>query len=238
MKTKFQSVQASAAATSSEAAETTAEALVALYPVLGRLPAGLLARIGGSLHTLSLPSGTAVFDERQPCRGFPFVMSGAIRVLKVSAAGRELPLYRVLAGESCIISSSCLLGHADYNARGVTEGATTLALLPRELFDEMLGEPAFRDFVFSLFSERMADLMQLVEEVAFRKLDQRLAALLLGKGRVVHATHQQLADELGSVREIVSRLLKGFAEQGLVRLGREQVEVLDAAGLRRVASVT
>ena len=74
--------------------------------------------------------------------------------------------------------------------------------------------------------------------MAFRKLDQRLATLLLGKGRVVYATHQQLADELGSVREIVSRLLKGFAEQGLVRLGREQVEVLDPAGLRRVASVT
>ncbi len=238
MKAKFQSRPASATATSSEGAETNAEALVALYPVLARLPAGLLRRIGDSLQTLSLPSGATVFAERQPCRGFPFVISGAIRVLKLSATGRELPLYRVLAGESCIITSSCLLGHADYNARGVTEGTTTLALLPRELFDEMLGEPAFRDFVFSLFSERMAELMQLVEEVAFRKLDQRLAALLLGKGRVVHATHQQLADELGSVREIVSRLLKGFAEQGLVRLGREQVELLDPAGLRRVASVT
>ncbi len=215
-----------------------AEALVTLYPVLAKLPAGLLQRIGDSLQILSVASGTAVFDERQPCRGFPFVLGGAIRVIKVSAGGRELPLYRVMAGESCIISSSCLLGHADYNARGVAEGPTTLALLPRALFDEMLGEEGFRDFVFALFSERMAELMQLVEEVAFRKLDQRLAALLLGKGRVVHATHQQLADELGSVREMVSRLLKGFAEQGLVRLGREQVELLDAAGLRRVASVT
>ncbi len=107
-----------------------------------------------------------------------------------------------------------------------------------KLFDEMLAEPAFRDFIFSLFSERMADLMQLVEEVAFHKLDQRLAALLLGKGRVVRASHQQLADELGSVREMVSRLLKRFEDQGLVRLGREQVEVLDPAGLRRAASVT
>lgn len=215
-----------------------AEALVALYPVLAKLPAGLLQRIRDTLQTLSIPSGTTVFDEHQPCQGFPFVLGGAIRVAKVSAGGRELPLYRVLAGESCIITSSCLLGHADYNARGVAEGATTLALLPRGLFDEMLGEPAFRDFVFALFAERMAELMQLVEEVAFRKLDHRLAALLLGKGRVVYATHQQLADELGSVREMVSRLLKGFAEQGLVRLGREQVEVLDPAGLRRVASVT
>lgn len=215
-----------------------AESLVALYPVMEKLPSPLLQRIRDALQTVSLPSGTTVFDERQPCQGFPFVLGGAIRVAKVSASGRELPLYRVQAGENCIITSSCLLGHADYNARGVSEGETTLALLPRALFDEMLGVPVFRDYVFSLFSERMAELMQLVEEVAFRKLDQRLAALLLGKGRVVHATHQQLADELGSVREMVSRLLKGFAEQGLVRLGREQVEVLDAAGLRKVASVT
>ena len=216
----------------------TATELVALYPVLGELPAALLQRVVNALQTMDVPAGTTVFDEHQPCRGFPFVLEGAIRVVKLSAGGRELPLYRVLAGESCILSSSCLLGHADYNARGVSEGQTTLALLPRPLFDEMLGEPAFRDFVFALFSERMAELMQLVEEVAFRKLDQRLAALLLGKGRVVHATHQQLADELGSVREMVSRLLKGFAEQGLVRLGREQIEVLDAAGLRKAASVT
>jgi CRP/FNR family transcriptional regulator len=212
--------------------------LVALYPVLGKLPAGLLQRIVGALQTLTVPGATAVFDEHQPCRGFPFVLAGAIRVVKLSPSGRELPLYRVLAGESCIISSSCLLGQADYNARGVSEGPTTLALLPRPLFEEMLAEPVFRNFVFALFSERMAELMQLVEEVAFRKLDQRLAALLLGKGRVVHATHQQLADELGSVREMVSRLLKGFAEQGLVKLGREQIELLDAAGMRRVASVT
>ena len=109
-------------------------------------------------------------------------------------------------------------------------------LLPRPLFDEMLAQAPFRDFVFQLFSERIADLMQLVEEVAFRKLDQRLAGLLLGRGRLTHATHQQLADELGSVREMVSRLLKTFAEQGLVRLSREQVEILDPAGLRQLAA--
>ena len=212
--------------------------LIALYPVIGELPDDLQRRVIDGMQTMTVPATTSVFDEHQPCRGFPFVLEGAIRVVKLSASGRELPLYRVLAGESCIISSSCLLGHADYNARGVSEGQTTLALLPRPLFDEMLGVSVFREFVFLLFSERMAELMQLVEEVAFRKLDQRLAALLLGKGRLVHATHQQLADELGSVREMVSRLLKGFAEQGLVRLGREQVEVLDAPGLRKLASVT
>lgn len=217
---------------------TTPKQLVALYPVLGHLPDDLLRRVEGAMQTITVAGAAVLFDEHQPCGGFPFVLSGAIRVAKLSASGRELPLYRVLPGESCIISSSCLLGHADYNARGISEGRTVLALLPRPLFDEMLAVQAFREFVFHLFSARIAELMQLVEEVAFRKLDQRLAALLLGKGRVVHATHQQLADELGSVREMVSRLLKGFVEQGLVRLGREQIEVLDAPGLRRLASVT
>jgi CRP/FNR family transcriptional regulator len=185
-----------------------------------------------------VPAGTVLFDESQPCQGFPFVLAGSIRVVKAAANGRELPLYRVLPGESCIITSSCLLGHVDYNARGTAEVETVLALLPRNMFDELLAQPPFRDFVFHLFAERMADLMQLVEEVAFRKLDQRLASLLLGKGRLLHTTHQQLADELGSVREMVSRLLKGFVEQGLVRLGREQVEILDPARLREIASVT
>ncbi len=207
-----------------------------LYPVLDQVPAALSERVRSQSQHVSVPAATVLFEEYQPCRGFPFVLDGSIRVVKTAANGRELPLYRVLPGESCIITSCCLLGHEDYNARGVAEQDTALALLPRPLFDELIAEPAFRDFVFHLFSGRIADLMQLVEEVAFRRLDQRLAGLLLGKGRVVHATHQQLADELGSVREMISRLLKSFAEQGLVRLGREQIEILDPAGLRRLAA--
>jgi len=211
------------------------DALIALYPILATLTARTRQRLEARAQFLELPAGTTVFDERQACRGFPFVISGSIRVVKAAPNGRELPLYRVTPGETCIISSACLLGQAPYNARGVTEADTTLLVVPNEDFQALLGEQAFRDFVFQLFSERIADLMQLIEEVAFRKLDQRLAALLLGKGQRVHTTHQQLADELGSVREIVSRLLKGLAEQGLVALSREQVEILDPAGLRRLA---
>jgi len=214
-----------------------AQDLSELYPVLAKLPPLLAARFAAETQTMTVPGGTVVFDEHQACQGFPFVIKGDIRVVKPSANGRELPLYRVLPGESCIITSSCLLGHTDYNARGIAQGETTLALMPRPLFDELLAESAFRDFVFHLFSERIAELMQVIEEVAFHKLDQRLAGLLLGKGKLVHATHQQLADDLGSVREMVSRLLKGFAEQGLVRLSREQVEILDPAGLRRIAGI-
>jgi CRP/FNR family transcriptional regulator len=212
------------------------ERLLALYPVLDELDARLKTQVLDSVEAAAAPDGTVLFDEHQPCRGFPFLVAGGVRVTKLAPNGRELPLYRVLPGETCIISSSCLLGHTDYNARGVAEGDTTLVLLPRTVFDALLAAQPFRDFVFRLFSERIGDLMQLVEEVAFHKLDQRLAALLLGKGRFVHMTHQQLADELGSVREIVSRLLKGFAEQMLVTLSREQVEILDPTRLRQLAS--
>jgi CRP/FNR family transcriptional regulator len=214
----------------------TRDLLIQLYPALQDLPAALQERFAAETRQMVVPAGAVLFDEHQPCQGFPFVLAGAVRVLKLAANGRELPLYKVLPGESCIITSSCLLGRNDYNARGVTESETALVLLPRPLFEEFLATPGFRNFVFDLFAERIADLMQLVEEVAFRKLDQRLANLLLGKGRQLTTTHQQLADELGSVREMVSRLLKGFAEQGLVRLGREQIEILDPAGLRRMAA--
>ncbi len=210
--------------------------LAACYPVIGGLPAAARERVTRSARWMQVPAGTLLFDDHQACEGFPFVVEGSIRVSKCAPSGRELPLYRVGAGETCIISSSCLLGHEDYNARGVTESDTLLMLLPKETFDGLLAEPAFRDFVFHLFADRIADLMQLIDEVAFRKLDQRLAAQLLGKGHTLHVTHQHLADELGSVREIVSRLLKGFAEQGLVKLSREQIEIVDPAGLRRVAA--
>lgn len=217
--------------------DTADGALNALYPVLAALPPTARTRLQQHAQVFSVPAGIVVFDELQACQGFPFVLSGGLRVVKAAPNGRELPLYRVTPGETCIISSACLLGHAPYNARGIAEVETRLLLLPKADFQALLGEAAFRDFVFTLFSERIADLMQLIEEVAFRKLDQRLAALLLGKGPRLHVTHQQLADELGSVREIVSRLLKGFAEQGLVALAREQVDILDPAGLRRLAGV-
>lgn len=214
---------------------TDTEHLAQRYPMIAALPPAARGRLLGAARWMRVPAGTLLFDDRQPCEGFPFVVEGSVRVLKAAPNGRELPLYRVAAGETCVISSSCLLGHEDYNARGVTEAETLLMLLPQVAFDELLAEPAFRGFVFHLFAERIADLMQIIEEVAFHKLDQRLAAVLLGKGRLLHTTHQQLADELGSVREIVSRLLKVFAGQGLVKLSREQIEILDPAGLRRVA---
>ncbi len=203
------------------------------YPMLAGLPPSQLGDLLSNAAMLHLPAGTVLFDENQPCQGFPLLLAGSIRVIKAAASGRELQLYRVEDGESCILTSSCLLGHTRYHARGIVDQDVTLVVLPSPEFRKLIAlhEP-FRDYIFSLFSERLTDLMQLVSAVAFQKLDQRLAALLIAKPSPIHITHQALADELGSVREIVSRLLKHFAEHGWVRLGREQIEVVNSLALK------
>lgn len=208
-----------------------------LYAAFASMPEALLDYTISEAVVRTVPAGTVMFDEANACQAFPMLLSGSIRVVKNAPSGRELQLYRVVPGESCILSSSCMLGSAPYTARGIAESDVTLVGLPEPVFNRLLAEhPPFRNYVFGLFAERITDLLELVEAVAFQRLDQRLAALLLGKGKVVRTTHQALADELGSVREIVSRLLKSFAEQGMVSVGREQIEIVDAAKLRRVAS--
>ena len=213
-------------------------ALLQRYPMLGELPTSQLEDVLGSAAVVNLAAGSVVFDEEQTCQGFPLLLSGSVRVIKASPNGRELQLYRVRPGESCILTSSCLLGRDRYHARGIVEQDAELVLLPASAFRTLVSssEP-FRNYVFDLFSGRITDLMQLVTAVAFQKTDQRLAALLANKPSPIHATHQALADELGSVREIVSRLLKNFAEQGWVKLGREQIEVLDRTALKHYAEL-
>lgn len=215
------------------------ENLLKLYPALADLSATDLDALLDPNRQMTLPAGSQIFAEHQPCQGFPLVVEGSIKVLKQAPSGRELLLYRVRPGGSCIITSSCLLGHTDYNARGIAESPLTLLAVPVPLFARLMRDHTpFRDFVFHLFAERISELMQLVEEVAFARLDQRLAKALLAREAVtLNLTHQQLADELGSVREIVSRLLKGFAAQGLVNLGREQVIITDRDGLQKILAV-
>ena len=216
----------------------SANELLALYPSLAGLEYGEVTALCRPDAVTRLTSGTVLFAERQPCNGFPLLLSGTIKVVKSMPAGREMLLYRIEPGGSCVITSSCLLGHMPYSARGIAETALRIAILPKTLFERLIaGDATFRDFVFHLLADRIADLMQLVEEVAFHRLDQRLAKLLLGKSEPIQATHQGLADELGSVREIVSRLLKGFAAQGFVSIGRERISLLDRDGLKQLAGI-
>lgn len=211
------------------------------YPMLAVAPGQASARwlddALASATYMKVPAGTTLFDEDQPCMGFPLLISGSARVIKAAPNGRELHLYDVQPGEACVLTSRCLVDSVHYGARGVAREAVELVVLPPAAFQSLIDHIGpFRDFIFKRFAERMADLLQLISAVTFQKLDQRLAAALAAKASPIRTTHQALADELGSLREIVSRLLKNFESQGWVRLGREQIEVLDAAALRQLSA--
>jgi CRP/FNR family transcriptional regulator len=214
--------------------------IAAVFPTLADAPAPTLERLAGSAVYRKVPPGTVMFSERSPCAGFPLILSGSIRVLQRYPNGRELQLYRVKPGESCLLSGSCLLGQAAYDATGIADSEVELLIVPPAEFNALVAEDdTFRRHVFTLFSERLAGLMQVVEAIAYQKLDQRLAALLVNRDAErgeIHATHQALADELGSVREIVSRLLRSFEDRGWVDLGRERIRVVDRAALAGLAA--
>ena len=208
------------------------EELLRRFPVFAELPAARLEALLAQAQLVRAPVGSVLFDANQPCRGFPLLLEGSVRVTKAAPSGREILLYRVEPGHGCILSGGCLLGQSDYSAKGTAESDIVLLLIPGGLFQELLLESeAFRHFVFAMYGERLAEVMELVEAVAFQRLDARLAQLLIRRGPLVQATHQSLADELGSVREIVSRLLRSFESRGWVRLERERVTVLDPKAL-------
>ncbi len=211
---------------------TPTSALLALYPALTRVVPSL-----ESLGTapVTVPTGAVLFTEDEPCKGFPMVLEGEIRVSRSSGEGRSLELYCVVPGELCLASSACLFRSQPLSAHAVAVRATTLLLVPPEIFHRWLDEPAFRELVLGLFAERMADLTALVDAVAFQKLDRRLAASLLGHGAELAVTHQDIADMLGTVREMVTRLLRRFEREGWIALSRERIRIVDGAALRRCA---
>ncbi len=212
--------------------QTPRSLLLARFPVLAQLPGMQLDELLAAAPLRRASAGSVLFEPNQPCEGFPLLLEGSVKVMKASPAGREIVLYRVSPGEGCILSGGCLLGQHEYAARGVAESDVTLLKIPPALFQDLMVKFApFRRFVFDMYGARLAEMMELIDEVAFRKLDTRLARLLVQRGPVLETTHQMLADELGSVRVFVSRLLRNFEERGWVKLERERIEVVDAKGL-------
>jgi CRP/FNR family transcriptional regulator len=211
--------------------------LLASFPMFAGLPAAQLHALLAPEHWHHAPAGSILFDTTQPCRGFPLLVQGSVRVSKSAPNGREIMLYRVEPGQGCILSGGSLLGHSDYSATGIAERDVVYLSIAPPLFQElMLQFEPFRRFVFGMYGERLSEVMELVEEVAFRKLDVRLARLLVQRGPVLQETHQKLADDLGSVREIVSRLLRSFEERGWVKLERERISLLDAKALAELSA--
>jgi CRP/FNR family transcriptional regulator, anaerobic regulatory protein len=187
----------------------------------------------------ALPAGTVIFGPAKAPDNLVLLIEGSVRVQQTGEGGREIVLYRIGAGESCVLTTACLLGYEGYAAEGIAETDIRAVMLPRMDFEDLVARsPEFRRFIFATFSRRITDLFRVIEDVAFRRIDLRLAgrlvALAAPDGAVV-ATHHTLAAELGTAREVVSRQLREFERRGWVELSRGAVRLLDAAALRRLA---
>jgi len=208
---------------------------------VSRLDAAALVWLRQKSQPLAVPAGTRLFTEGSACRAYLILLSGSIRVQKVGENGREIVLYRVEAGQSCVVTTACLMSGQEYDAEGIAETDIFARALPMADFRALLAQSAgFRDFVFSAYGTRIADLLMVIEAVAFGRIDQRLAGFLLERGQGpagLTATHQELAVELGTAREVVSRQLKEFERRGWVRLGRGQIQLLQVEPLETLAGI-
>lgn len=209
------------------------------FPQFVRFDRDSLRLLEQTARKAALPAGTVMFQDGTECANYVLVMEGSIRVQKVAENGREIVLYRVESGQSCVLTTNCLIAREDYSAEGIAETDIRALILPATTFRTLLGlSEAFRDFVFSAYATRIADLLMLLEEVAFGRIDTRLAAWLRQHADAsggIKSTHQDIATELGTAREVISRQLKEFERRGWVELHRGWVAVTDKAGLASLA---
>ena len=185
------------------------------------------------LPATTIAAGSVLFEEKQACPGMPLIDEGVVKVYKTFPNGRELLMYYLDAGQTCTASVACLFGTPLYNARAVAQTSVTMRLVPPALFHACLSDPDFQRFVMVQFAERLSDLMVLIDAIVTHRIDQRLAARLLAHGPDCTLTHQQLADELGSVREIVTRVVRQFVDQGWVASERGHIRILQLEPMER-----
>jgi CRP/FNR family transcriptional regulator len=212
----------------------------ARFPGLDAIEPEVRRGLESAGRVIRLPKGSRIFGPGQTPQNYVLLLDGDIRVSQVSDNGREIVLYRVQPGESCALTTSCLLGNEDYNAEAVTETDVEAVAIPRSTFDDMIARSAaFRRFVFAAFSQRMSDIFKLVDEVAFQRIDVRLAHKLLelaSDRSELTMTHQQLAMELGTAREVISRQLHELQRRGWIAAQRGSIKLLDRPALQRLAS--
>lgn len=224
--------------TSSPPIQNNDLAWLSSFPGLLALEAPAMEKLRQFARVVEAPVGTIGYRETDPCNAYVMRLAGRSRVYKLSDTGREILLYRVGPGETCVLTTTCLLGRSHYPASTVVEEAVRDVIVPAATFHQLMVESdVFRRFVMSNYGDLISDLIVLVDEVAFRGVDARLAKQLLENAAATgftERTHQQLADELGTAREVISRQLKGFERLGWVSLGRGRIDLLNIGALEKL----
>lgn len=191
-------------------------------------------------QVVRVPEGTVIFGPGKAPENLLLLLEGTVRVQQVSEQGREIVLYRVNTGESCILTTACLLAYEEYSAESIAETEVKAVAIPKTVFDDIVAHSsAFRNFVFSAYSHRITDLFHVIEEVAFQRMDIRMAEKIMelkGANDQIHATHQQMAAELGTAREVVSRILSEFQRREWIKLSRGVIKIVDVRSISDLAN--
>ena len=210
----------------------------ACFPELAESNDPALKRLMDSAQTVTVRAHEFVCRTGATCDNYLLALDGTVRVQLTAESGREVTLYRVRAGGSCILTTSCLLSGERFPAEAIAETDVTALVIDKQSFQKTLDASAdFRRFVFANVSRRLGDVIRRMEAVSFTSIDKRLAGVLIDSqtsGSLSAITHQALAVELGTAREVVSRHLKQFESRGLIRLGRRRIEITDPEGLARI----
>lgn len=211
-----------------------------LAQVAPAMPPRLRGIIAASGSRVRRADGTRLFGPGDSSENFLIPLKGAVRVEHMGASGRTMVLYRVAPGESCVMTTSCLLAGMPYEAYGYAEGDVEAVALPAKVFRALIErEPAFRDLALGVFSRRIIELVEVIDELLLHRVDLRLAAWLAERAAancVIATTHHAIAAELGTAREVVSRILKEFERRGWLVLTRGEIRLRDAVALKSFAA--
>ena len=209
--------------------------IAAVLPFLKRTDSPIAREFRLAAYYTRIPVGKDVFVEGDAVQSIALMLSGNVRVYKIGENGREITLYRFGLGESCILTANAILNQQTFPAVALVESEAEAIMIPADTFRDWIRRyDEWRAFLFDLLSQRLASTMAIVDEVVFHRMDARVAALLLRRadqGSIIQVTHQEIAAELGTSREVISRILEGFESAGLIGSARGQVEILDAGEL-------
>ncbi len=224
--------------TSQHAEINRLQKLNTIYPQLADIKDKIWLDTIEHARALDAAPNTTLFSGTASCNNFMLILEGTIRIYQTAEDGREITLYRVEAGELCILSLNSLLKNKSFNAIALTESDVTALVISSDSFKAIMNKiEAFRNYVISTLTERLCETIYLIQDTAFNNLNMRLACMLgslfeRNKGPVLKITHQELAFELGTTREVISRILKEFEKQNCVKLSRGSIELASADGLR------
>ena len=211
---------------------------IAKFKGLNGLPQDVRTELETGSEIVTVPAGTQIFAPGQPADNLLLLLDGTVKVQQKSDTGRDVFLYRVHAGDSCVLTTANMLAFEEHSAEGTAETEVTAVAIPRKTFDDLIAKsPVFREFVFSAYSRRITDLFMLIDDIVFQRMDVRLAARLLelaDSKDVVHATHAVLGTELGTAREVISRTLAEFQRRDWVDQSRGEVRLTGRAGLQQL----